>query len=1246
MTLNGGSLFSASNSFGTIGGMIVTGSGNNYVSPGGDGAIGILNVGGLTLNNLSTMRFDISSTSNLDQIIDSGALAFSGSGAATVLVPGGLVPGDYPLIRGFSSTSLAVGTGDFLLETIGTGTIPPSYRLSLSTSGELDLIVLNNSNLAFSSSTATFGRVILHQTPALGLTVTNDGSEPGLYTATVPSGLSGSTSGTFAPGGNTLSVSLLNNAAGSGSFGPKIFNYTIANASNSADTAPPKSVTITATIVANRTVTATAVTGLRVIQGQTASGVSTLATNDPGNGDLTWTSNTQFTVYNPANGSSVGFFGTSSGGTINVSCLASGPLGAGTIGTIALSASGGEGLPGETDPAPTVSLQGSIITNRVVTTAAVNFGLVHVGTTVSSAISLTTSGPDTQYTRLTVDDGTTDPYGLTVTGNTGTLFNSGSVVDNGRILSGTLNTAGTYSNTISLGSHGEGLTGEVDQPVALQYTVQVFSGQSRWIGGTNGAWATSANWQDQQAPSVNGAPGIWGVAGDAATLGSGPSGPVTVSLNSSSPELGSLTLGNTASYTLASGSGGTLHMNNGPAAATVTDAAGSQTISAPMALDSSTNIAVNNAGDMLTISGPISGSGGLTKSGAGTLDLTGSNTYTGATDVSGGTLRADGLLSVAAAQVQVESTGVLVANASIARSIQGVASTSQIVATMANVSLGNSTSFTGFNNAGLLVVGSNSVALNSESFANLGLLTTLGGGTLAAHNGISIGEGSTLVGSGVVAGKVAAGLGSTINATGNLTLGDSTAYDGFYSDGELYTNGSTVTLNAASTSAQKNAAVLGALTEVEGGALVAPNGFLLDAGKTLLSNGGGYVSNVRGGSGSTASSFLNSGMVQGPASSTNNWLEFDLPFQGSTGQSSGNLYFKGGFSPGNTAGVNTQNGNTRIGGSCQFDIGGAMAGNGSGCYSQLNVLGNLALDPGTTLDLAPLNSYVPSGTDEFTLLTWTGTLSGTAALSANSWYAAQGIHLTPIWTSDSLIVATAPSAWTVATSGSWAAGSNWTVNASPNGAGNTVLIGKATKSASLLEVTLDGQQTVGEIILSNTASQTTGYDITSGSVGGTQLLVFNNSGSSAQVIVTSGKHAISAPVSLASNLVISPSSGSTLQISGNIAGTGESLTLADAGTLILSGSDTYTGGTVVTAGTLILTSDTAIAEGTSLSIGARATMLFDASMAGESPIVSAATSPRAVAVPEPSALLLLAIAVFGAVVVRGVRGRRPNQAGD
>jgi autotransporter-associated beta strand protein len=89
----------------------------------------------------------------------------------------------------------------------------------------------------------------------------------------------------------------------------------------------------------------------------------------------------------------------------------------------------------------------------------------------------------------------------------------------------------------------------------------------------------------------------------------------------------------------------------------------------------------------------------------------------------------------------------------------------------------------------------------------------------------------------------------------------------------------------------------------------------------------------------------------------------------------------------------------------------------------------------------------------------------------------------------------------------------------------------------------------------------------------------------------------------------------------------DALSMTGTGTLVLSGSNNYTGGTTVNGGTLIVTNIAAIADGTSLTVGNPA--------AFPAPAVPAAvvSAPTAISpVPEPGTLALLAAATTAGIV--------------
>jgi fibronectin-binding autotransporter adhesin len=550
-------------------------------------------------------------------------------------------------------------------------------------------------------------------------------------------------------------------------------------------------------------------------------------------------------------------------------------------------------------------------------------------------------------------------------------------------------------------------------------TISVFSGNAIWTGTAGNSWNTNANFNDLNAAGIHAAPGVFAGFNDSLVLNDS-SGNRTLSLNGATPNLSSLTIGTTSGsgYVLGQGTGGSLVMNNGANSASINVSAGQQTISAPVSLASALNVNFSGAAASLVLSGGLSETApgqGLTISG-GQLTLSGTSSYTGGTTVSQGTLNVAGAM-LGGGNVVLAGNAVLSGSGVVRGNISGAAA-STINAT-ASLILGDSTSYTGFNQAGTLAVGPNLVTLNSAGVANLGILTTISGGTINAANGISLGGGCNLVGAGTVKGAVAAGYGSTISATGNLTLGDGAAYNGFLSTGRLYTNANTVTLNSGTAANSLNAVVLGTLTQINGGSLVAPNGFLLSNGCNLVTNdSGGTVS------GGPASRFLNDGNVQGPSSSSSNWLVFNDLFKGSTGQTSGRIAFLGGFQTGDCPGVNTQYGATILGGSGTiFDVGGTTPGDSDNNYGQLNVLAgagglsgpsDLVLNPGTSFNIVDWNGFAPHPGESFTVLNWDGTLSGTATLSVDPAFAAEGITFVPQWNSNSLVLTAVPEPTTLA----------------------------------------------------------------------------------------------------------------------------------------------------------------------------------------------------------------------------------------
>jgi fibronectin-binding autotransporter adhesin len=288
---------------------------------------------------------------------------------------------------------------------------------------------------------------------------------------------------------------------------------------------------------------------------------------------------------------------------------------------------------------------------------------------------------------------------------------------------------------------------------ALILSVPVRAGTVWDGGGANASWGTAGNWNPNALPLFDGTETI--------TISGGlPSG-TTMTLDGTR-YINDLVINTATGFTLAAGTGGTLNLRSGNI--TRNDVGGTeaiQTISAGMVLGDPTGVAAytgiwNIAGsNSLNITGNIGqagGSRGITKTGAGTLVLSGTNTFSG-----GFTLGA-GIVSISS-------------NANLGASSSGITFNGGTLQVTQNVVGTRAIAMTG---AGIFDVAIGKTFEQSGLITGNGNLTLTSFGTLILSGSGSNGTGSTSIG-GILSlrGTVSLGTGNLAFATGILELGNS-----------------------------------------------------------------------------------------------------------------------------------------------------------------------------------------------------------------------------------------------------------------------------------------------------------------------------------------------------------------------------------------------------------------------------------------------------------------------------------------
>jgi autotransporter-associated beta strand protein len=597
-------------------------------------------------------------------------------------------------------------------------------------------------------------------------------------------------------------------------------------------------------------------------------------------------------------------------------------------------------------------------------------------------------------------------------------------------------------------------------------------------------------------------------------------------------------------------------------------------------------ISVTSAANTATISAPIAGTVGLSATGAGTVILANAaNTYTGTTSVSTGTLQLGTSTAAAkinaATAVNVGSGGTFsLVNVSGNTFANGVSNGSSGVGTLkinsANINTLSGVLSDGAGQLALIQSGAKTTILTNANNTYSGATTISAGtlqigtatvaGSIGSHSAVSVGSGGTLllvnVAGGTLANNITDGLGGTglvnVDSTGSIALG-----------GNL-SNGVGVlalTQSGAGTTTLWGTGTYTGATTISAGTLQIGNGSNGNLSGTTVTVSGSGVLALDLGSGVTFSPNVNlsatttalkainttgniqkiSGIISGTGVFDQNGAGTTIivsgtndTYTGATNINAGTLEVDGSLAAASTVNVGT---NGTLAGAGRINGKAILTGNGViSLGSTGTIVGTLTVTDGNWNDLGTVDGVVTSSSGTLTIgssgdltalagLNITGGgLAGTGAINGNVTY----------------------SSTTASTFGGVVAGtSSLTMKGSSTltlSATNTYT-GATTVSAGTLQV---GNGSAGNLsgtsVVTVSGTGALAVDLASGSTF-TDGVVLSGTGASFKALETGA--------------------GNSQTISGIISGTGVFNQAGTGKTIIASGTgDTYTGATNITAGTL------------------------------------------------------------------------------